>query len=275
MIQLHNRRNLRAQVAGRLFDALLLGELQPGERIIETKLARQLGVGQSTLREALQELEHRGLLSKHENRGTFVATLTERQVKEIYSVRLELEPMAAALACQRMTPDHSSELLNLLSKMETATEQKDFVELMKSDFRFHQLIWKLSDNATLERALDLVCAPLFAFYVVRSSHFKHAPARTFGDFVTDQKEHCSLLAALRRGNPEDAKRVFRETLEIFCARHLRHVLEAGEPGIRSPYESQAYRTQKSASEQPAGTSRRPVSNEGNVQPEQVVSPPTE
>lgn len=228
MIQLQNRRNLRGQVAARLFEAILRGELHPGERIIETKLARQLGVGQSTLREALQELEHRGLLSKYENRSTFVAKLTEKDVNEIYSVRLELEPKAAGYACESMTPDRSAQLQHHLDEMEGAAVKRDLPELMKSDLAFHQLIWKLSGNSALERVLDLVCAPLFAFYLVRYSHFKHAPTQTLDDFVTDEKEHFNLLAALNSGNPEEARRVFRATLETFCARHLRHVREADE-----------------------------------------------
>ena len=92
------KKNLRRQLADRLFEAILEGELRPGERLAEVRLARQLGVGQSTLREALQELEYRGLLTKNENRGTFVTKLTTQKVNEIYAVRLELEPLAASLA---------------------------------------------------------------------------------------------------------------------------------------------------------------------------------
>jgi DNA-binding GntR family transcriptional regulator len=238
MIRLQNRRNLRGQIAERISEALLVGELRPGERIIETKLARDLGVGQSTLREGLQELEHRGLLTKHGNRGTFVSKLTERRVKEIYSVRFELEPVAAALACAHITTNHSSRLRSLLEQMERTAKERNLLELIKSDQSFHQLIWSLSNNTTLENVLDLVCAPLFAFYLVTFSHFKQAQVQTFEDFVRDQKEHCNLLAALNTRNPAEAKRVFREVLEIFCSRHIKHVREAAEDIDRLSPESQ-------------------------------------
>ena len=228
MMNLENRRNLRGQIVERIFDALLVGELKPGERIIETKLARELGVGQSTLREALQELEHRGLLTKYSNRGTFVSKLTEKKVREIYGVRFELEPVAAAQACQHMTADRLLRLETLLAKMGGVAKEKNLPELMKSDQAFHHLIWKLSNNATLEKVLELVCAPLFAFYVVAFSHFRHASTETLDDFIRDTNEHAGLLAALSSGRPEEAKKVFRETLELFCTRHIKHVREAAE-----------------------------------------------
>jgi DNA-binding GntR family transcriptional regulator len=83
MIKLVNRTNTRRQIVEHLFDAIRQGELKPGDRIGEVNLARQLGVGQSTLREALQELEHQGLVTKHENRATFVSTLTTKDVEDI------------------------------------------------------------------------------------------------------------------------------------------------------------------------------------------------
>ena len=108
------KRSLRHELADRLFMAIVSGELQPGERLGEVRLARPLGVCQSTLREALQELEYRGLLTKKENRGTFVTSLTVELVEEIYAVRLELEPLAAALASSEMSRERILILHGLL-----------------------------------------------------------------------------------------------------------------------------------------------------------------
>jgi DNA-binding GntR family transcriptional regulator len=223
MIKLVSRTNTRRQIVEHLFDAILQGELKPGERIGEVNLARQLGVGQSTLREALQELEHQGLVTKYENRATFVSTLTTKDVEGIYAVRLELEPMAAALACRRFSREHAAQLSRFLDSMQTAVEGRDFTGLMKSDLAFHQLVWKLSDNHSLEKALNLICMPLFAFYEVRLSYFKAASTDTIYDFTQDRDEHTDLLAVLSKGNPEDVKRVFREKLEVFRTRHIQHV----------------------------------------------------
>jgi DNA-binding GntR family transcriptional regulator len=219
------RGSLRKQLTEHLFEAILHGDLHPGERIVEGKLAKELGVGQSTLREALQELEHRGLCTKNENRGTFVTKLTTKDVEGIYAVRLELEPLAAVLAHQRLSAEHAAKLARSLERMGSAREHRDLTEMLKSDLAFHQLIWKLSDNSTLERALNLVCAPLFAFYLIRFSGdgFSRDFSRYSSDFRADAKEHYQLLAALKEGGPEHVRKTFREILTIFRARHIEHV----------------------------------------------------
>src|ERR1051326_7319940 len=104
------RANLSADITSLLFDAILRGELGPGQRIVEGKLARELGVAQSTLREALQQLEHQGLVRKSERRGTFVTRLRVKDMEDLYLVRLELEPLAASLACTRMNSEQFEQM---------------------------------------------------------------------------------------------------------------------------------------------------------------------
>lgn len=239
MIELSKHGNLRAQVAARLFDAILAGELQPGERIFEAKLARQMRVSQGTVREALQDLEHRGLVIKYENRATFVSKLTAKQAEDRFALRLELEPMAAAEACQRLTSQDYAQLAKFLANMEKAWQQSEFVELVMNDLAFHQHIWKLSDNAVLERALNLVCAPLFAFHYLRFAHVRGTGGTPAYDFAQDHKEHRDLLAVLNTGKPEEAKRIFREMIQVWRVRIIKDVLEAeaeqvsARPGIEA------------------------------------------
>jgi len=225
MIRAMKRGNMRSRLTDHLIDAILHGELRPGDRIVEGKLARQLQVGQSTLREALQELEHRGLVTKRENRGTFVTKLTTKDVEGIYAVRLELEPLAASLAHSRLTPEHAARLNHFVDMMESARLRRDLFEILRNDLAFHQHIWKLSDNTALERALNLVCAPLFAFYLLRIS--SGAPAYDFNkdayDFSRDNQEHYALLESLKKGAAEEVRQSFREMIEGFRVRHLRHV----------------------------------------------------
>jgi DNA-binding FadR family transcriptional regulator len=95
---------------------------------------------------------------------------------------------------------------------------------MKQDFSFHQSIWKLSDNLPLERCLNLVCAPLFTFYMLRFSATDFSKHTT--DFRKDFQEHQELLAALKQADADKVKRAFREVLEVFRVRHKEHVQEA-------------------------------------------------
>ena len=211
------RRNLRSHLAEHLFDAIVHGELLPGERIIEGKLARQLGVAQSTLREALQELEHQGLITKFDNRGSFVTKLTIQDIDDGYAVRNQLEPLAAALAYHRMMPEHHHELVGLLERMEAASKRNDYVELSKTDLAFHQLIWKLSGNKVLERTLNLVVMPLWAFELIRLFS-----APTY-DFEKALEEHRILLTVLKTGGEAKVKKTFEAIMEIFRSQDVENL----------------------------------------------------
>jgi DNA-binding GntR family transcriptional regulator len=213
-----SKKSLRKELADRLFLAILEGDLKPGEQLGEIRLAHQLGVGQSTLREALQELEHRGVLTKR-NRNTFVTLITPEKVEEIYTVRLALEPVAAALAAVRMSPERIATLLRHLDAMRAAIARGDTVAMVSADLAFHESVWKFSGNEYLERSLGLVCPPLFAFYLVNFRSSDRLPA----DLLADANEHTELIRALETGDPARARQAFEETLQVFCRRHLQHV----------------------------------------------------
>jgi DNA-binding GntR family transcriptional regulator len=220
MIKLQRRRNLATQITEGLFEAILRGELKPGEQIIETKMAKQLGVGQSTFREALQALEHRGLVTK--NRNTFVTQLTVQDVEVLFAVRLELEPLAASLACGKLTAEQLRQLQLHLDRMEKARLRRDFPSLLKNDLAFHQIIWEAPRTGALKRILNLVLPPLFAFFYTRHSHaFSDDPALAEETFRKEHEDHGRLFDALQAGDPEEAKRTFREVTQHF----VRTILE--------------------------------------------------
>ena len=226
MINLAKRSTLATQIVDRLFEAILHSELKPGERIIETKMAKQLGVGQSTFREALQALEHRGLVTK--DHGTFVTELTPLDVRLLFAVRLDLEPLAASLACEKLTAKHIQQLEFYLNEMDKARQRRDFTALLRNDLAFHQLIWEAPEVSTLKRILSLVLSPLFAFFFTRQSRaFADNPSLAEEMFKNEHADHCRLLAALKTGNTEVAKRTFEEVIGHFA----KTILELGaEPG---------------------------------------------
>jgi DNA-binding GntR family transcriptional regulator len=203
------RTNLRNRLVRSLFQAIIKGEFKPGDRMVEGPLARQLGVAQSTLREALQDLEHQGLVTKYDNRGTFVTDISLQEIDQLYAVRKQLEPFAASLARVRMTSRAQAELSELLNKMHVAGKNHDLMELALVDLEFHQMIWHLSGNRWLERALRLVGPPLLAF-----DYIALYGAPTY-DFEKAYQQHRSLLTALTSGTNEDAGKFFEDMLEVF------------------------------------------------------------
>jgi DNA-binding GntR family transcriptional regulator len=145
------RINLRKRLVRYLFQAIIKGEFKSGDRMVEGPLARQLGVAQSSLREALQDLEHQGLVTKYDNRGTFVTDISLEEIDQLHAVRKQLEAFAASLARVRMTSAAHAELSDLLNKMHVAGKNHDLMELALIDLEFHQMIWRLSGNRWLER----------------------------------------------------------------------------------------------------------------------------
>lgn len=221
--------SLRTRLTAWLFDAILRGDLAPGERIVEGKLARQLEVAQTTLREALQELEHQGLVTKSERRGNFVTRLTPKDMEDIYVVRLALEPVAAALAQPRMTADDHRQLAHVLDEMRRASERQEYLQVLKLDMSFHQLIWRLSGNRSVEKALNVVCPPLFANYLIRIS------SGDLYDFEKDHEEHVALLATLKKGGPDEVREAFRAMVEIFHVQDVDYLVASeGKRASASP-----------------------------------------
>jgi DNA-binding GntR family transcriptional regulator len=194
---------LRAQVANFLRDLILSGKLKPGERVVERTIAKSLGVGQATVREALQVLEHEGLIVKKANTASFVTQLSAERVTEIVELRLELEPKAFALAHRRRTPAHLDELRTLVMRIEEGVAKNDYYQVSSNDLAFHEKVWSIAGNQTLERILSQLCTPLFAYLMVFLS--------TSSSLLKDRvKSHQILVDALAGADEEKAIQAARD-----------------------------------------------------------------
>src|SRR5438552_10864109 len=123
-------------VAQKLRDAVLAGQLKPGERLLEQKLAAGFGIGQPTLREALKELEFQGFVRKSPKKGTYVTELTTEDFRKIQEVRMALEVVAIERAARNITDDGVRELEKLVSTMRTAAQKFNLATFHKSDLAF-------------------------------------------------------------------------------------------------------------------------------------------
>ena len=113
---------LRDVVFQTLRQAILRGELEPGERLMEIHLADRLGVSRTPIREAIRKLELEGLVVMIPRRGAIVASITEKDLKDVLEVRRTLEIMAAEIACDRITPE-------LLQDLAEAGEEFRYIRL--------------------------------------------------------------------------------------------------------------------------------------------------
>ena len=146
----------RDEIKGAIKQAILSGALKPGDRIVETRLAKQLGVSQSPVREALRDLETVGLVESIPYQGTYVKTVTRQDLMDNYYVRMALEPLGAEDACKYMTDIQLDELRMLLDGMIEATMIGDDKTYIHLDTKFHDSIMQASRNKTLKRLWDQI-----------------------------------------------------------------------------------------------------------------------
>ncbi len=146
-----SRSVLADQVKDRLLRDILAGRYPPEARIVETNLARQLGVSQAPVREALRGLEALGLIEILPFRGARVRRPSLGELLEAYAVRFELEALGARLGVPRMTDEDLAELEALAEAMQRAADADDRHEVAVADAAFHARILRLAGNRTLER----------------------------------------------------------------------------------------------------------------------------
>jgi len=171
------------------------GKFPPGTALRELVLARELSVSQATVREALQRLEHAGLVTRKPNVGATVTRLSPKDVRERVELRSMLEVQAALAAAQRIGGAEFEELERRLNALDSAVEANRYYEAARADLEFHRYVWECSGNETLRRHLELLVIPLFAFIaILRSQGLERLLAVV--------EAHRPLVTALRSGDPQ-------------------------------------------------------------------------
>lgn len=151
MLSLRERRALRVDVRESLTQAIARGHFKPGERIVESRVAREMGVSQATIRESLRELEATGIVDYSTNRGCVVRKLERADIDEMYEMRALLEGEAARRAVTRLTPDDLAELDALVDEMIELAEAGETTAMIERDVRFHRIICEAADHRLLLR----------------------------------------------------------------------------------------------------------------------------
>lgn len=198
--------------------AIFSGALQPGDPILELHLAREHGVSQTTVREALVKLEHAGFVRRIPNKGTFVTKLDPRELREHLRLRVVLEGLAAVDAARSMTTEDFKELDRHLGNIAKAVHRNDYFEASQADLEFHRYIWGRSRDKTLCRTLDQVTSPLFAFVSIRRSGNRE-------DLTRVVRSHEPIVAALKEGDPEAIREAIRCHIESSYVQFLNSGLE--------------------------------------------------
>src|SRR5713101_765412 len=146
--------SLTEGVVAALKDAFFSGALKPGEAIVERQIAMQMNVGTPAVREALISLKHEGFVRRVKNKGTFITAFDAEEVRQLYTLRVELETLALQWARPLVTKSDLDELKRLVDRLVEAGERNDRREFLERDFEFHRFCWKLSGNPFLAETLE-------------------------------------------------------------------------------------------------------------------------
>ena len=145
------RKTLREQVVEILRHKILSGEIKPGERIIEAKVAEELKVSRGPLREALRQIEEEGLVVYEAQKGCVVKTMTYEEMQETYLIQSTLEKLAVQMCGGEISKEQDEEMQKLVLSMEKAANQKNLYEVIKFDEQFHECIVKTAHSEKLHR----------------------------------------------------------------------------------------------------------------------------
>lgn len=202
----------RAETAAQsIKKAIISGEVQPGQRLIEQRLAGALGTSQPTVREALKELEYQGFVRRIPNKGTYVTQLESEDIQRILEVRMLLELLAIERAAGRMETAAGHSLERAVEAMESAAEADDRSRFHEADLSFHRQIWKLADNQYLTMSLERLVFSLFAFVLAKQDR---------SDFLAAARQHRAILNGLLSRDSGKAGQAFlNNTLDFWRSHH--------------------------------------------------------
>jgi DNA-binding GntR family transcriptional regulator len=193
---------LRAE--DRLRDAIVSGRLQPNERLVESDLARSLGVSRTLVRSALVRLEHEGLVEHERHRGARVRLVSQGEAVEILETRAVLEGLAARLAAERATPTDVDDLKEVLAEMERLRAAHDLLAVSDLNAQLHRRLLEISGHETAARLIGALNSQMVRFQY-RTILLPGRSARSFA-------EHAEIIAAVSSGDGERAEAAMRTHL---------------------------------------------------------------
>ncbi len=166
---------LRDVVFNTLRQAILIGELKPGERLMELHLAERLGVSRTPIREAIHKLEREGLVTIVPRRGAEVAQITEKSMNDVLEVRRALDALCVELACDRITEEELADLKAACDRFEQCVRTGDSKRIAQADVALHDIIVRATGNQRLIQLVNNLSEQMYRYrfeYIKDSSQHK-------------------------------------------------------------------------------------------------------
>ncbi len=196
---------LRDVVYNALRDAILRGDMKPGERLMEMHLANKLGVSRTPIREAIHMLEEEGLAITVPRKGAQVAKMSEKDLQDVLEIRDSLDALAVRMACSRMTGDQLERLKETFEEFKVATASNDPRKICQLDEDFHNVIYEMADNPKLEKIL----------LNLREQMYRYRFEYVKGNKTYDQliEEHEAIVKGFEKGDADYVLGIMHTHLE--------------------------------------------------------------
>lgn len=196
---------LRDVVFNTLRQAILKGELEPGERLMEIQLADRLGVSRTPIREAIRKLELEGLVLMIPRKGAEVAKISEKSLRDVLEIRRSLDELAIELAIQRMTEEDLLKLEEAQEAFRKAVSSSDAMTIAECDEHYHDVIYNATGNSRLVQILNNLREQMYRY---RLEYIKDSDKRQI--LVV---EHEQILKAIQGHRVNEAKIAIREHID--------------------------------------------------------------
>ena len=204
-VNLNDYKPLREVIFETLRNAIITGELKPGERLMEVQLAEKMGVSRTPVREAIRKLELEGLVEMLPRKGAHVADLSIKDIMDVLEVRASLDGLATALAAERIKPEQVKELKHVQTQFLQYVEKQNLQGTIKKDVEFHDIIYSCSGNEKLIQIANNLREQVYRFRVI---YLK--------DYISPKeivKEHAEILEAVAEKDMEKARKIAEEHIK--------------------------------------------------------------
>ncbi|MCS7280856.1 MAG: GntR family transcriptional regulator [Desulfobacterota bacterium] len=201
-LKLRKGKSLREQVYKKLKESILDGTFEAHKRLIEEKLADQLGTSRTPVREAIQKLEKEGLIYRLPKGGFAVSSISDDDIEEVFEIRSILEGYAGYLATKRITQEELTSLEEIVKKGEESLRKNDFEALVKLNTEFHDRLYRASKSKLLYRIINDLKDFIYRFRVVI---FRHRPL-----VEISLKDHREMIELMKTGSAKKVESLIRK-----------------------------------------------------------------
>lgn len=193
---------LRDVVFNTLREAILNGEIKPGERLMELQLAAKLGVSRTPIREAIRMLVQEGLAVTVPRKGAEVAKMTEKDMEDVLIIRAALDELAVELACDAITEEQFKQLQGARRTFENSLKTGDLRKIAAADVKFHDVIYQATGNARLVAMLNNLREQMYRY---RIEYLKDEAS--YPELV---REHKAIIEGIRNRDKEHVTEVMQK-----------------------------------------------------------------